>query len=57
MANVLTFGGVVLGPVLFVQVFNAFGSYGAAYLMLLLPALLGVALIVQGYRASFRGDS
>ena len=54
MANVLTFGGVVIGPAFFVLMHGLSNSYGFAFLVLMVPALLGAALIYFGRMASLR---
>jgi MFS family permease len=54
MANVLTFGGVVVGPAFFVLMHGIFDSYGFAFLVLMVPALLGAVLVQFGRRASLR---
>lgn len=47
----VTFLGVVLGPPLFGALSAAFGSYGAGYLALALPALASAALLIRFRRA------
>lgn len=45
-----TFAGVLVGPVIFVQLHGVLGSYAAAFAALSLPALLGAAAVSWTYR-------
>jgi predicted MFS family arabinose efflux permease len=54
IASVMTFAGVVVGPSLFVWLQENLGSYGEAYLLLMLPALIGSGLLYTSRRARHR---
>jgi predicted MFS family arabinose efflux permease len=46
-ANVITFAGVVFGPIIFVALHGVFDSYAAAFLAMALPAGLGSVLVAR----------